>query len=53
MTAIVKNEPFEDREGTWDQCQERIENYFIANVMIDDERVPVTLSLLGEDVRFS
>ena len=47
MTTIGRIEPFEEQEGTWDQYQERLEQYFIANDVADDKRVPVTLSLIG------
>ena len=47
MTTIGRIEPFEEQEGTWDQYQERLEQYFIANDVDDDKRVPVTLSLIG------
>ena len=51
MTTIGRIEPFEEQEGTWDQYQERLEQYFIANDVADDKRVPVTLSLNGgEDI---
>ena len=47
MTTIGRIEPFEEQEGTWDQYQERLEQYFIANDVTDAKRVPVTLSLIG------
>ena len=46
MTTIGRIEPFEEQEGSWDQYQERFEQYFIANDVTDDTRVPVTLSLI-------
>ena len=38
MTTIGRIEPFEEQEGTWDQYQERLEQYFIANDVADDKR---------------
>ena len=47
MPTIGRIEPFEEQEGTWDQYQERFEQYFIANDVANDKRIPLNLSLIG------
>ena len=46
MMTIGRIEPFEEKEGIWDQYQERLQQYFITTDVADDKRVPVTLSLI-------
>ena len=47
MTAIGKIESFHDTKENWETYVERVEQFFLANDIDDDHKVPTLLSLIG------
>ena len=47
MTTIGKIESFDDTKENWETYVERIEQFFLANDINDDHKVPTLLSLIG------
>lgn len=45
--VIGKIEPFSDAHESWTCYKERLEQYFIANGVADDKKVPCLLALVG------
>ena len=47
MNSIGKLEEFDEARNDWTAYIERVEQYFLANDVADDKRVPVLLTLIG------
>ena len=47
MTTIGKIESFDDTNENWETYVERVEQFFLANNIDDDHKVPTLLSLIG------
>ena len=47
MTAIGKIESFDDTKENWETYVEQVEQFFLANNIDDDHKVPTLLSLIG------
>ena len=47
MTTIGKIESFDDTKENWETYVERVEQFFLANDIDDDHKVPTLLSLIG------
>lgn len=47
MASIGKLEVFDDSQESWANYTERLEQYFIANEVADNKKVPALLSLIG------
>ena len=47
MTTIRKIESFDDTKENWETYVERVEQFFLANDIDDDHKVPNLLSLIG------
>ena len=47
MTTIGKIESFDETQEKWETYVERVEQFFLANNIDDDHRVPTLLSLIG------
>ena len=47
MTIIGKIESFDDTKENWETYVERVEQFFLANDIDDDHKVPTLLSLIG------
>ena len=47
MTTIWKIESFDDTKENWETYVERVEQFFLANDIDDDHKVPTLLSLIG------
>ena len=47
MTTIGKIESFDDTKENWETYVERVEQFFLANDVDDDHKVPTLLSLIG------
>ena len=47
MTAIGKIESFDDTNENWETYVERVEQFFLANNIDDEHKVPTLLSLIG------
>ena len=47
MTTIGKIESFDDTKENWETYVERLEQFFLANDIDDDHKVPTLLSLIG------
>ena len=47
MIAIGKIESFDDTNEKWETYAERVEQFFLANDLDDDRKVPTLLSFIG------
>ena len=47
MTTVRKVESFDDTKENWETYVERVEQFFLANDIDDDHKVPTLLSLIG------
>ena len=47
MTTVRKVESFDDTKENWETYVERVEQFFLANNIDDDHKVPTLLSLIG------
>ena len=47
MTIIGKIESFDDTKENWKTYVKRVEQFFLANDIDDDHKVPTLLSLIG------
>ena len=47
MNSIGKLEEFDERRGDWTAYIERVEQYFLANDVDDEKKVPVLLTVIG------
>ena len=47
MTTIGKIESFNETQEKWETYVECVEQFFLANNIDDDHRVPTLLSLIG------
>ena len=47
MTTVGKIESFVDTKENWETYVERVEQFFLANDIDDDHKVPTLLSLMG------
>lgn len=47
MTSIGKLEAFDESQESWTNYAERLEQYFIANEVSEEKKVPALLSLIG------
>ena len=47
MTAFGKIESFDATKENWETYVERVEQFFLANDIDDDHKVPTLLSLIG------
>ena len=47
MITIGKIESFDDTKENWETYVERVEQFFLANDIDDDHKVPTLLSLIG------
>ena len=47
MTTIGKVESFDETQEKWETYVECVEQFFLANNIDDDHRVPTLLSLIG------
>ena len=47
MTTIGKIESFDEAQEKWETYVERVEQFFLANNIDDDHKVPTLLSLIG------
>ena len=47
MTTIGKIESFDDTKENWETYVERVEQFFLANDIDDDHKVPTLVSLIG------
>ena len=47
MTTIGKIESFDETKENWETYVERVEQFFLANDIDDDHKVPTLLSLIG------
>ena len=52
MTSFGKIDDFNPEVEEFSAYLERIELYFVANVINEEKQVPVFLSLLGADLQF-
>ena len=47
MNSIGKLEEFDETHGDWTAYIERVEQYFLANDVDDEKKVPVLLTVIG------
>ena len=47
MTTIGKIESFDETQEKWETYVERVEQFFLANNIDDNHKVPTLLSLIG------
>ena len=47
MTAIGKIERFDETQEKWETYAERVQQFFLLNIIDEDSHVPTLLSLIG------